>query len=377
MLFEDGLFVLQCTVTCGGGIRTRNVSCTKNSGEPCNISKKPHSKALCGLQQCPSIRRLQIPHFKVHGGKIIRTGGNPRRGPMDKPPIPKPSQRTTTPTIPEPRYVTLIPTSFNLMNFSQEDPEAKILHSNSSNLNIPSNYSFSLSGISHQQNTTLWPITNHSSIPRFKKVENASIELYNSSKGGLVHWTSFTISPMPLTATPSYNYSKEVSHTASNQTGEGTIGSAQSKMLTRYPPTTAGKTSEISPMVHHNDTATQASVDPVAGTGISLTTVDLQEFHVQISTPATVGPVMVSPTQSNEMSGSRSSNKTELKPSANETSAQSTENPFLWIKNIPKNETSMGILPNVSDYPEESRDLHPDAYWMVGNWSDVSVGFFS
>nr|XP_056705042.1 A disintegrin and metalloproteinase with thrombospondin motifs 12 [Euleptes europaea] len=74
----------ECTVTCGGGIRTRNVTCTKNNGEPCNISKKPHSKALCGLQQCPSIRRLQIPHFKVHGGKIIRTEANPRRGSMDK-----------------------------------------------------------------------------------------------------------------------------------------------------------------------------------------------------------------------------------------------------------------------------------------------------
>ncbi|KAG8540263.1 hypothetical protein GDO81_019639, partial [Engystomops pustulosus] len=43
----------QCTVTCGGGIRTRNVTCPKYSNDSCDPSKKPYSKALCGLQQCP------------------------------------------------------------------------------------------------------------------------------------------------------------------------------------------------------------------------------------------------------------------------------------------------------------------------------------
>lgn len=369
------MFVLQCTVTCGGGIRTRSVTCTKNNGEPCNSSKKPHSKALCGLQQCPSIRRFQSPHFKVHGGKIIRTGANPRRGPTDKPPIPKPSQRTTTPTVPEPRYVTLVPTSFNLVNFSQkEDSEAKTWQSNSTGLSIPRNYSFLFS---HQQNSTPWTITNHLGISHFKNVENASIDLYNSSKGGLIQWTSFTITPMPLTITPNDNYSTDRSRTVSNKTGEGTTDSGQSKMLSRYPPTMAGKISEISTTVYHHDTAIQVSVDPVAGTDISLTTVSLQEIHVQITTPATVDHVMVHPPQSNETSGSSSSNRIELKLSANETPAQPTENPFWGVKNTLKNETSIRILPNALDYSEESTYLHTGAYWMVGNWSDVSVKFFS
>ncbi|XP_060092579.1 A disintegrin and metalloproteinase with thrombospondin motifs 12 [Heteronotia binoei] len=362
----------ECTVTCGGGIRMRNVTCTKNNGEPCNVSKKPHSKALCGLQQCPPNRRLQIPLFKMHDRKTIRTGANPRRGPIDKPPIPKPSQRIMTPTVPEPRYITLMPTSFNPVNFSKEDnSEAKILQSNSSSLSVPNNYSFLFSGVSHQQNSTPWPVTNHSSVPHFKNVENASIELYNSSKDGLIHWTSFTVSPMSLTVTPSYNYSTAIVHTVSNKTGEGMTDRSQGELLTRYPPTMSGKFSEISPTVYHHGTPIQVSVDPFAGTTISLTTV--QEFHVQTSTPATAGPVLVHPPQSNETSGGRSSNRIELKPSANKAPVQSTENPFLWSKNVPKNETSMEMLPNASNYPEESKDLHTDAYWMVGNWSDCST----
>ncbi|XP_077203070.1 A disintegrin and metalloproteinase with thrombospondin motifs 12 [Paroedura picta] len=354
----------ECTVTCGGGIRTRNVTCPKNNEEPCNVSKKPHSKALCGLQQCLTIRRLQTPPFKVLGGKIIRTGANPRRDPTDKLPTPKPSQRTTTPTIPG--YVTLTPTSF--MNISQEeDSEAKILQSNSSGLNVPSNFSFVFSGISRQQNSTPWPVTNHSSIPSLKNVASASTELHNSSKSGLGRWTSFPISLLPLTVAPSYNHLKDVSPTVSNKTGEGATESAQSELLTRYPPTVGSKTSEISP------TGYQVSNDPLAGTGISLTTVGLQKFHVQLSTPATAGPVMVHPTQSNETVGGWSSNRRELKPPANETAVPSTENPFLRIKNIPRNETSMEMLPNASDYPEESRDLQTDAYWLVGNWSDCST----
>uniref|UniRef100_H3AVP0 Peptidase M12B domain-containing protein n=1 Tax=Latimeria chalumnae TaxID=7897 RepID=H3AVP0_LATCH len=51
----------QCAVTCGGGLRTRSVLCVKNNKEACDISKRPNSKALCGLKQCPPPRKLLPP----------------------------------------------------------------------------------------------------------------------------------------------------------------------------------------------------------------------------------------------------------------------------------------------------------------------------
>ncbi|KAM3939316.1 A disintegrin and metalloproteinase with thrombospondin motifs 12 [Leptodactylus fuscus] len=52
----------ECSVTCGGGIRTRNVTCAKHNNESCDPSKKPYSKSLCGLQQCPLQKRpAQLP----------------------------------------------------------------------------------------------------------------------------------------------------------------------------------------------------------------------------------------------------------------------------------------------------------------------------
>ncbi|XP_066458569.1 A disintegrin and metalloproteinase with thrombospondin motifs 12 isoform X2 [Eleutherodactylus coqui] len=52
----------ECSVTCGGGVRTRNVTCAKYNNESCDPSKKPFSKSLCGLQQCPLHNRpAQLP----------------------------------------------------------------------------------------------------------------------------------------------------------------------------------------------------------------------------------------------------------------------------------------------------------------------------
>ncbi|KAM9331023.1 A disintegrin and metalloproteinase with thrombospondin motifs 12 [Gastrophryne carolinensis] len=48
----------RCTVTCGGGVQTRNVTCPKHN-KPCDPSKRPYAKALCGLQQCP-LQKLSL-----------------------------------------------------------------------------------------------------------------------------------------------------------------------------------------------------------------------------------------------------------------------------------------------------------------------------
>lgn len=44
----------ECPVTCGGGVRTRTVTCALASTKSCDITSKPRSRSLCGLQSCPS-----------------------------------------------------------------------------------------------------------------------------------------------------------------------------------------------------------------------------------------------------------------------------------------------------------------------------------
>ncbi|KAK7912482.1 hypothetical protein WMY93_012693 [Mugilogobius chulae] len=43
----------QCSVTCGGGTRWRNISCTRNTGADCDPQRKPSSLGTCQLQDCP------------------------------------------------------------------------------------------------------------------------------------------------------------------------------------------------------------------------------------------------------------------------------------------------------------------------------------
>ncbi|KAM8961416.1 A disintegrin and metalloproteinase with thrombospondin motifs 12 [Pelodytes ibericus] len=74
----------ECSVTCGGGIRTRNVTCSKNSNEPCEASKKPNSKALCGLQQCSLTKKAPPPPINYKYRKRIikvipKTSGSPAK----------------------------------------------------------------------------------------------------------------------------------------------------------------------------------------------------------------------------------------------------------------------------------------------------------
>nr|XP_042117344.1 A disintegrin and metalloproteinase with thrombospondin motifs 12 [Peromyscus maniculatus bairdii] len=89
----------ECSVSCGGGVRIRSVTCAKNHDEPCDKTRKPNSRALCGLQQCPPSRRVLKP-----SKDIAPSGKNPPTSEYDPfKPIPAPTSRPMplpTPTVP-------------------------------------------------------------------------------------------------------------------------------------------------------------------------------------------------------------------------------------------------------------------------------------
>ncbi|CAB1338969.1 unnamed protein product, partial [Coregonus sp. 'balchen'] len=45
----------ECSLTCGGGVRSRKVVCSRNTGVDCDPRKKPSSLTPCYLQDCPQI----------------------------------------------------------------------------------------------------------------------------------------------------------------------------------------------------------------------------------------------------------------------------------------------------------------------------------
>lgn len=349
-------FILQCTVTCGGGVRTRYVTCTKNSGEPCDVLKKPHSKALCGLQQCLSTQSLLMTHFKFHNGKIIRRiGVTPRRGPSKKLATPELLPRIHSTIIPRLKNITLIPTSISLINSSlSEDLGVKKLQNNSIDSNIPSNYSCVTSANSTLLNSTHGPLITAWNI---------------SSEGSSKNKDSFTIDPM---YNPKNNYLMEANDTMPNSTEGETKDYIQTERPTeRFLTFTTSKVSGTSSTDDQPDNLNQFSVTPTRGFEVSSTMTGLKGLHVQINPPVTADPITERPTLIEDTLEAKSANTTPSKSSFSETA---TESPFVQDITMPKNSEKVfrTRLLNDSD-SEKSRNLHVNAYWLVGNWSEVSI----
>lgn len=46
---------MQCSLTCGSGVRRRNVTCSRNTGVDCDPQKKPLAVTTCYIQDCPQV----------------------------------------------------------------------------------------------------------------------------------------------------------------------------------------------------------------------------------------------------------------------------------------------------------------------------------
>lgn len=84
----------ECPVTCGGGVRSRTVTCALAPKKTCDLSTKPRSRSLCGLHSCPnsSLRRRPGPPPKYR--RKPPTKMYPTRHPVS----PTSTAVTTTPT---------------------------------------------------------------------------------------------------------------------------------------------------------------------------------------------------------------------------------------------------------------------------------------
>ncbi|XP_034026640.1 A disintegrin and metalloproteinase with thrombospondin motifs 12 [Thalassophryne amazonica] len=89
----------ECPVTCGGGVRSRTVTCALTPQKTCDLATKPRSRSLCALQNCPnsSLRRRLLPFPKYR--RIYPPKSHPTKSPAPPTWVPMSSTATVTPTV--------------------------------------------------------------------------------------------------------------------------------------------------------------------------------------------------------------------------------------------------------------------------------------
>ncbi|XP_065596196.1 A disintegrin and metalloproteinase with thrombospondin motifs 12 [Cyrtonyx montezumae] len=384
----------ECTVSCGGGIRTRSVTCAKNNHEPCDSSKRPNSKALCGLQQCPSARRLLIPPLAPRRGKIIiRKTTDPKWSPPRRTAIPgpRPGSHTTT-RIPKPETVTPLPTSSGLGKIPQREETANITLQNNfaGSSDVYSYPIFSTENTFHQ-NTTLWPFPNSLSTEIIKHagkvsetISTVEDELRRSEDTPV---SSFTSSPE---VTSSYDYLTEESDDVDGST-EGSekpidcLYSTEHSLEIKTSSTMLGTNSHVLqngdvtshlPCSFHPQEPSTPLPDSRATQGLAFPTT-AGSISLQVDVPAREvttqeASVTVVPTMFDNVLRPQADSRAQINLH-NVTSSTQLLSKEHALKN--HTATSEGILVNVTESSHliTSNSLPDDAYWIVGNWSECST----
>ncbi|NXX21151.1 ATS12 metalloproteinase, partial [Podargus strigoides] len=344
----------ECTVTCGGGIRTRNVTCAKNNNEPCDTSKRPNSKALCGLQQCPSAGRFLIPPLAPRRGKIIirKTSTNPEWSPPRRIPIPNPKSHTTT-KIPKPESVTpCLPTSSGLGNVSEKEGTAnKTLQNNFAG---PNSLSTVESDVQRSEDTTISSFTGSPEITSSYDYLTEESDDIDGSVGG-------SKKPIDL-------YSTELNPEIRTRTTTLYTSSLvlENESVTSQP-TSASYHQDSSTLIPVTRTA-QGLAFPATASYISLQ-VDVPVVEVTTQEAS----VTVTPTVFGDVPRDQTDSRRDVK--LRDTLTSST--PSSALKHVLRNQNAIyeGVLTNVTpnSHLTISNNLPGDAYWIVGNWSECST----
>ncbi|XP_045141198.1 A disintegrin and metalloproteinase with thrombospondin motifs 12 [Echinops telfairi] len=364
----------ECSVSCGGGVRIRSVKCAKNNDEPCDVTKKPNSRALCGLRQCPSSRRFLRPSK----GEISNEKNLPpsEKDPLKPIPPPMSSPGTlATPTAPPPEsgstvtIKTLTPTTASRGDLGGKEWQRSSTQSELDPHLRPA-------GSASQPPLTAWPVSSQS------REENVSDSHTVSTSEGEPSATTasgreFSPSSDPITwqEPPFYKtLAKDPEMEIQSGSGEGSEQAEHNKesnpgrwaddrvpgndppvvrsakLLVRPPPT---------PYLREDSSWSPIST-VMEGLPPSQRPTPLTE-----ATPGVQQIVTKSPAPSEK---SVNHNHLELPSNMNLTQ---TSGPVLTEEDA-MSLIAEGFLLNASNHKQLTTDRRP-AYWIVGNWSECST----
>ncbi|XP_017267700.1 A disintegrin and metalloproteinase with thrombospondin motifs 12 [Kryptolebias marmoratus] len=86
----------ECSVTCGGGVRSRTVTCALEPKKTCDLSTKPRSRSLCALQSCPNSGLHRRPGLPPVYRRIYPPKSHPTKPPGSWAPMSTTAAPTTT-----------------------------------------------------------------------------------------------------------------------------------------------------------------------------------------------------------------------------------------------------------------------------------------
>ncbi|XP_021551713.2 A disintegrin and metalloproteinase with thrombospondin motifs 12 isoform X2 [Neomonachus schauinslandi] len=374
----------ECSVSCGGGVRIRSVTCAKNHDEPCDVTRKPNSRALCGLQQCPSVRRVLKPHKGMipSGKKLPRSEPDPL-----KPILPTPfSPRTlSTPTVPGP-----VSTSARAVSSpgptrapGQGDLDAKRCQNSSRQTEPGSNYVL-CTGSTSQPILTSWALSiqpNEENVPNSDTAPTSQGDLFTTTVTG----ADLPSSGKPVTwqVTPFYDtLTKEPGieiHSGSGEDSEQSENKNENKSVTWTKIRVAGNDASV---VRSTEMPFGPPPTPYLWAPFSTAMEGLLPSQspatLKNGAPGTEGMATEKPANTPfPLGGDRRPAPTEHavrhNPPGLPSNANLTQGSGLVLTK--EDATSLiaeGFLLNASDYKELSTG-GGSAYWIVGNWSECST----
>lgn len=372
-------------------MRIRSVTCAKNHHEPCDVTRKPNSRALCGLQQCPSSRRILKPNKgTISPGKKLPTSDPFKPLPLT---TPGPGMLTTAPTVPGSMSTSALATSSPGPTTASKGDLDGNQWQNRSTQTEPDSHDIISMGSTSQPILTSWSL---SLQPNEANVSNP--DTGPPSEGDLSATTmsgsdlSPSSNPVTWGVTPFYKpLTKEPEieiHSGSGEDGEQPEDKNQNGSVTWTKIRAPG-----------NDAPVERSTDMPLGPlptpylkGASLwppfSTVSegllpsQRPATLKNSAPSTEGMVAEKPANTPPPLGedhqptysekSINHHPLELPSSVNLTQSSG---PGLTEEDA----TSLiaeGFLLNASDYKQLSMGRSP-AHWIVGNWSEVRVPFLT
>lgn len=89
---------MQCPVTCGGGVRSRTVTCAVAAKKTCDPATKPRSRSLCALLSCPNSGLQRRPGPVPKYRRIFPPKNPPTRQPPQSTWDPRSAATSATPT---------------------------------------------------------------------------------------------------------------------------------------------------------------------------------------------------------------------------------------------------------------------------------------